>query len=52
MIENYLSKKIEINLFWAAHQTHHSAEDYNLSTALRQSIIQKPAGFVQLTFYL
>ncbi|CAF0773778.1 unnamed protein product [Didymodactylos carnosus] len=27
----------EVNLFWATHQTHHSAEDYNLSTALRQA---------------
>lgn len=27
----------EISLFWAAHVVHHSSEDYNLSTALRQS---------------
>ncbi|MEE4246222.1 MAG: sterol desaturase family protein, partial [Kangiellaceae bacterium] len=27
----------EINLFWAAHVVHHSSEDYNLSTALRQT---------------
>jgi alkylglycerol monooxygenase len=26
----------EINLLWAAHVVHHSSEDYNLSTALRQ----------------
>ncbi|XP_074051511.1 alkylglycerol monooxygenase-like isoform X3 [Macrotis lagotis] len=25
---------------WAAHQTHHSSEDYNLTTALRQSVFQ------------
>ncbi|CAD5125186.1 DgyrCDS13427 [Dimorphilus gyrociliatus] len=31
----------EINLFWAAHQVHHSSQDYNLSTALRQSIFQR-----------
>lgn len=31
----------EVNLFWAAHQTHHSSEDYNLSTAIRQSMFQK-----------
>lgn len=31
----------EVNIMWAAHQTHHSSEDYNLSTALRQSILQK-----------
>lgn len=30
----------EINFLWAAHQTHHSSEDYNLSTALRQSAFQ------------
>lgn len=30
----------EINVLWAAHQTHHSSEDYNLSTALRQSAFQ------------
>jgi len=27
----------EINFFWAAHVVHHSSEEYNLSTALRQS---------------
>ena len=31
----------EINFIWAAHQVHHSAEDYNLSTALRQSVVQR-----------
>lgn len=30
----------EINFMWAAHQVHHSSEDYNLSTALRQSVLQ------------
>lgn len=30
----------EVNFIWAAHQTHHSSEDYNLTTALRQSITQ------------
>ncbi|GIY42487.1 alkylglycerol monooxygenase [Caerostris darwini] len=30
----------EINLLWAAHQVHHSSEDYNLTTALRQSVLQ------------
>lgn len=39
----------EVNLFWAAHQTHHSSEDYNLSTALRQSIFQK---YTSWFFYL
>ncbi|MFM7797793.1 MAG: sterol desaturase family protein, partial [Planctomycetota bacterium] len=27
----------EVNLFWAAHVIHHSSEDFNLATALRQS---------------
>jgi len=30
----------EWNIGWAAHSVHHSSEDYNLSTALRQSILQ------------
>ncbi|XP_077019180.1 alkylglycerol monooxygenase isoform X2 [Tamandua tetradactyla] len=30
----------EINIMWAGHQTHHSSEYYNLSTALRQSVLQ------------
>ncbi|XP_035232231.1 alkylglycerol monooxygenase-like, partial [Stegodyphus dumicola] len=30
----------EINILWAAHQVHHSSEDFNLSTALRQSVLQ------------
>jgi len=31
----------ECNIIWASHQVHHSSEDYNLSTALRQSVWQK-----------
>merc|ERR1711970_1153219 len=30
----------EVNILWAAHQVHHSSEDYNLTTALRQSAFQ------------
>lgn len=30
----------EINFLWAAHQVHHSSESYNLTTALRQSVLQ------------
>ncbi|WP_020413967.1 sterol desaturase family protein [Microbulbifer sp. VTAC004] len=39
----------EINVFWAEHLVHHQSEDYNLSTALRQS-----SGGLQLdwVFYL
>nr|XP_028606810.1 alkylglycerol monooxygenase [Podarcis muralis] len=39
----------EINLLWAGHQAHHSSEDYNLFTALRQSVLQKYASWI---FYL
>ncbi|XP_072859357.2 alkylglycerol monooxygenase isoform X1 [Pogona vitticeps] len=39
----------EINLLWAAHQAHHSSEDYNLFTALRQSLFQKYTSWI---FYL
>uniref|UniRef100_T1JG29 Alkylglycerol monooxygenase n=1 Tax=Strigamia maritima TaxID=126957 RepID=T1JG29_STRMM len=43
----------EINVFWAAHQVHHSSEDYNITTALRQSMIQKYIeGFVYLPLAL
>lgn len=37
----------EVNFFWAAHQTHHSSEYYNLTTALRQSAFQ---GFTSICF--
>lgn len=36
-----------VNLFWATHVVHHSSEDYNLSTALRQSWFEEFT-----TFYL
>ncbi|KAF2358769.1 Fatty acid hydroxylase, partial [Trinorchestia longiramus] len=39
----------EANVGWGAHQVHHSSEDYNLSTALRQSVFQK---FFSFGFYL
>jgi len=39
----------EVNILWGAHQVHHSSEDYNLSTALRQSVIQNYTSWV---FYL
>jgi len=43
----------EVNLFWAAHQVHHSSEDYTLSTALRQSAMQRfnswVSGFLHCT---
>jgi len=39
----------EVNVLWAAHQVHHSSEDYNLATALRQSAFQT---FGSWPFYL
>ncbi len=38
----------EVNILWAAHVVHHSSEEFNLSTALRQ-----PSGnFIGWIFYL
>jgi sterol desaturase/sphingolipid hydroxylase (fatty acid hydroxylase superfamily) len=39
----------EVSLLWAAHVVHHSSEDYNLSTALRQGIL---TPFTILPFHL
>ena len=39
----------EISVLWAAHQVHHSSEEYNLTTALRQSVFQGLGGW---PFYL
>lgn len=39
----------EINLMWAGHQAHHSSEDYNYTTALRQSVFLKYTTWI---FYL
>ncbi|XP_070536466.1 alkylglycerol monooxygenase-like isoform X2 [Ptychodera flava] len=36
----------EVNFMWAFHQVHHSSEEYNLSTALRQSIFQRYTSWV------
>lgn len=38
----------EINLLWAAHVVHHSSEEYNLTTALRQT----SGGFFTWVFYI
>ncbi|UYV67305.1 AGMO [Cordylochernes scorpioides] len=39
----------EVNVLWGAHQVHHSSEEYNLSTALRQSVLQHQVTWM---FYL
>ncbi|MDP5132128.1 MAG: sterol desaturase family protein [Paraglaciecola sp.] len=38
----------EISMLWAAHVVHHSSEEYNLTTALRQS----SSSFLSWVFYL
>jgi len=38
----------EVNLLWASHVVHHSSEEYNLTTALRQT----GTGFLSVFFYL
>ncbi len=38
-----------VNFIWATHVVHHQSEEYNLSTALRQSIFQ---GLMSAPFYL
>jgi len=38
----------EMNILWAAHVIHHSSEEYNLTTALRQT----GTGFLSFVFYL
>ncbi len=37
---------------WAAHQVHHSSEYYNLSTALRQSVLQAYTSWVCTIHYV
>ncbi|KAJ3398975.1 hypothetical protein HDU80_008399 [Chytriomyces hyalinus] len=39
----------ELNIGWGSHVTHHNSQDYNLSTALRQSLTQ---GFFTWVFYM
>lgn len=38
----------EMNVLWASHVVHHSSEEYNLTTALRQT----GTGFLSFVFYL
>lgn len=38
----------EVNILWAAHVVHHSSEEYNLTTALRQT----GTGVLSFIFYL
>lgn len=36
----------EIHLIWAAHSVHHSGEDYNFATALRQGALQSVTSWI------
>ncbi|KAK2146262.1 hypothetical protein LSH36_622g02013 [Paralvinella palmiformis] len=47
VLQQYMKK--EVNFMWAAHQVHHSSEDYNYTTALRQSLLQRYSSWI---FYL
>lgn len=38
----------EVNIFWASHVVHHQSEEYNLTTALRQT----SGSFLNFIFYL
>ena len=38
-----------VNIFWAAHVTHHSSEEFNLSTAMRQA---STGFYFKWVFYL
>jgi len=38
----------EMNILWASHVVHHSSEEYNLTTALRQT----GTGFLSFVFYM
>ncbi|KAG0712313.1 Alkylglycerol monooxygenase [Chionoecetes opilio] len=42
------TEPLTVNLVWSSHQVHHSSEDYNFSTALRQSLFQR---YFSLGFY-
>ena len=42
---------VEVHIFWMAHQVHHSSEDYTLSTALRQSILQRYTSWVKINLH-
>jgi len=39
----------ECNIIWAAHQVHHSGQDFNFATGMRQSLFQK---YFSWPFYL
>ncbi|GBG26594.1 Alkylglycerol monooxygenase [Hondaea fermentalgiana] len=36
----------EYHVLWIGHSVHHSGEDYNLGTALRQGVLQSAYGFI------
>ncbi len=50
LFEFEISLGAEIHLLWAGHQVHHSSEEYNLTTALRQSVFQLFGAIVRHAF--
>ena len=50
LFEFEISLGAEIHLLWAGHQVHHSSEEYNLTTALRQSVFQLFGAIVSHAF--
>lgn len=42
---------LEINILWAAHQLHHSSEDFNLTTAFRNSGVMMFGNWVFPSFH-
>lgn len=47
ILNNFFSSP-EINFLWTAHFVHHSSEDYNLSTALRQPVLARYTAWVSV----
>lgn len=41
-----LLEHIEINFIWAIHQAHHSGEDFTMTSALRQAVLQPFTAWV------
>jgi len=37
---------LEIHIFWAQHQVHHSSEEFNVTVGIRQSVFQSLVGIV------
>ena len=50
-LDIFLFLLLQIYIFWAAHSAHHSSEEYNFSTALRQAMLGHavdPVSFITI----